>query len=176
MQNEYPQSAPIKPSQYTYEDVEVSIGQGYYHSVRPIEFILGDDKNSPGSVRLPIGWVISGPLPPSVVANSSYFKCVVEDSFLTDQRKSWYELESYGAIKQVDARSSADKHALSILTSETVHNGTRNIVPMLWIESNVNLPKNYYSSLAQFKTLEERLSKDPELRERYVDTIREDIR
>ena len=47
---------------------------------------------------------------------------------------------------------------------------------MLWIDSNVSLPNNYYSSLAQFKTLERRLSKDPKLRERYAETIREDIR
>ena len=47
---------------------------------------------------------------------------------------------------------------------------------MLWIDSNVSLPNNYYSSLAQFKTLERRLSKDAELRERYAETIREDIR
>ena len=176
MQNKDPQLAPIKPTQYTYEDVGVIIGQDYYHAVRLIEFILGDDKNSPCSVRLPIGWVISGPLPPSVNSTSSCFKCDVEDSSLTDQIKSWYELESYGAFKQVDARSAADKHALSILNSETVHNGERYNVPMLWIHSNVSLPNNYYSSLAQFKTLERRLSKDPELRERYADTIREDIR
>ena len=176
LQNKYPQLAPIKPIQYTYEDVEVIIGQDYYHAVRPIEFILGDDKNSPCSVRLPIGWVLSGPLPPSGNSTSSCFKCVVEDFSLTDQIKSWYELESYGAFKQVDARSAADKHALSILNSETVHNGERYIVPMLWIDSNVSLPNNYYSSLAQFKSLERRLSKDPELRERYAETIREDIR
>ena len=132
---------------------------------------MGDDKNSPCSVRLPIGWVISGPLPLSVNSTSSYFKCVVEDSSLTDQIKSWYELESHGAFKQVDARSATDKHS-----SETVHNGERYIVPMLWIDSNVSLPNNYYSSLAQFKTLETRLSKDPELRERYAETIREDIK
>ena len=47
---------------------------------------------------------------------------------------------------------------------------------MLWIDSNVSLPNNYYSSVAQFKTLERRLSKDPELRDRYADTIRQDIR
>ena len=70
LQTKYPQLAPIKPTQYTYEDVEVIIGQGYYHAVRPIEFILGDDKTSPCSVRSPIGWVISGPLPPSVVSTS----------------------------------------------------------------------------------------------------------
>ena len=176
LQNKYPQLAPIKPTQYTYEDVEVIIRQDYYHAVRPIEFILGDDKNSPCSVRLQIGWVISGPLPPSVNSSSSCFKCVVEDSSLTDLIKSWYELEFYGAFKQVDARSAADKHALSILNSETVHNGERYIVPMLWIDSNVSLTNNYYSSLAHFKTLESRLSKDPKLRERYAETISEDIR
>ena len=118
----------------------------------------------------------NGPLPPSVVSTSSCFKCVVEDSSLTDQIKSWHELESYGAFKQVDARSAADKHALSILNSETVHNGERYILPMLWIDSNVSRTNNYYTSLAQFKTLERMLSKDPELRERYADTIRDDIR
>ena len=137
---------------------------------------MGNDKNSPCSVRLPIGWVIYGPLPPSVNSTCSCFKCVVEDSSLTNQIKSWYELESYGAFKQVDARSAADKHAISILNSETVHNGERYIVPMLWIDSNVSLTKNYYSSLAQFKKLERGLSKNPELRERYAETIREDIR
>ena len=123
LQNKYPQLAPIKPTQNTYEDVQVIIGQDYYHADRPIEFILGDDKNSPCSVRLPIGWVVTGLLPPSVCFTSSCFKCVVKDSSLTDKIKSWYELESYGAFKQVDSRSTADKHALSILNSETVHNG-----------------------------------------------------
>ena len=75
LQDKNPQLAPIKPTQYTCEDVEVIIGQNYYHAVRPIEFILGDDKNSPCSVRLPILWVISGPLPPSVRSTSSCFKC-----------------------------------------------------------------------------------------------------
>ena len=99
LQNKYPQLAAIKPTPYTYKDVEVIIGQDYYHAVRPVEFILGDDKNSPYSVRLPIGWVLSGPLPPSGNSTSSCFKCVVEDSSLADQIKSWYELESYGAFK-----------------------------------------------------------------------------
>ena len=97
MQNKYPRLAPIKSTQYAYEDVEVTIGQDDYHAVRLIELIFGDDNNSPCSVRLPIGWVIGGPLPPSV-ASTLCFKCVVEDSSLTDQIKSWYVLESYGAF------------------------------------------------------------------------------
>ena len=47
---------------------------------------------------------------------------------------------------------------------------------MLWIDSKISLPNNFYSSLAQFKTLERRSSKDPELRTIYADTVREDMR
>ena len=47
---------------------------------------------------------------------------------------------------------------------------------MLWIDSNVSLLNNYYSSLAQFKMLARRLISGRELREKYADTIREDIR
>ena len=96
LQNKYPRLAPIKSTQYAYEDVEITIGQDVYHAVRVIELILGDDNNSPCSVCLPIVWVKGGPLPPSV-GSTLCFKCV-KDSSLTDQIKSWYELESYGAF------------------------------------------------------------------------------
>ena len=45
LQKKHPQLASIRPTQNTYEDSEVIIGQDYYHAVRPIEFNLGDDKN-----------------------------------------------------------------------------------------------------------------------------------
>ena len=65
LQNKYSQLAPIKPVQYNYEDIEIVIGKDYYHADRPIEFLLGEDSNSSYSVHLPIGWVVSGPLPQS---------------------------------------------------------------------------------------------------------------
>ena len=94
---------------------------------------------------------------------------------LADQIKTWYELESYGAFKQGDARSAADKRALSVLKNDTFHDGERYIVPMLWNDKESSLPNNYFSSLAQLKSLEKRLDKDPSLREKYAKTIREDI-
>ena len=175
LQEKYPQLAPIKPIHFKYEDVEIIIGQDFYHAIRPVEYLLGEDSISPCAVRLPIGWVLSGPLPPSFKSNSSCFKCVVEDMSLADQIKTWYELESYGAFKQVDARSAADKRALSVLKNDTFHDGERYIVPMLWNDKESTLPNNYFSSLAQLKSLEKRLDKDPSLREKYAETIREDI-
>ena len=173
LQEKYPQLAPIKPIHYKYEDVEIIIGQDFYHAIRRVEYLLWEDSISPCAVRLPIGWVLSGPLPPS--SNSSCFKCVVEDMSLADQMKTWFELESYGAFKQVDARSAADKRALSVLKNDTFHDGERYIVPMLWNDKESTLPNNYFSSLAQLKSLEKRLAKDPSLRKKYAETIREDV-
>ena len=167
--------APIKPIHYKYEEVEITIGQDFYHAIRPVEYLLVEDSISPCAVCLPIGWVLSGPLPPSFKSNSSCFKCAVEDMSLADQIKTWYELESYGAFKQVDARSAADKRAFSVLKNDTFHDGERYIVPMLWNDKESTLPNNYFSSLAQLKSLEKRLDKDPSLREKYAETIREDI-
>ena len=76
----------------------------------------------------------------------SCFKFVVEDMSLADQIKTWYELESNGALKQVDARSDADKRALSVLKNYTFYDGERCIVPMLWNDKESTLTNNYFSS------------------------------
>ena len=47
---------------------------------------------------------------------------------------------------------------------------------MLWNDNENTLPNNYFSFLAQFKSLERRLDKDPSLREKYGEKIREDIK
>ena len=46
---------------------------------------------------------------------------------------------------------------------------------MLWVEDDVTLPNNFYSSLVQLKSLEKRLAKDDSLRERYTADIKEDL-
>ena len=57
LHEKYPQLAPIKPIHYNYEEVETIIGQDFYHAIRPVEYLLGEDSISPSAVRLPIGWV-----------------------------------------------------------------------------------------------------------------------
>ena len=46
---------------------------------------------------------------------------------------------------------------------------------MLWAADNTKLPNNYVSSLVQLKSLEKRLAKDEDLREKYTSTIKEDL-
>ena len=89
--------------------------------------------------------------------------------------KSSYDVESYGAYKQVDPRSTADARAQKIPETTTFHYGQRYDVGLLWADDNIQLPNNYFSSLVQPKSLEKRLSRDTSLKENYAINIREDL-
>ena len=41
LQEKYVQLAPTKPIHYKYEEVEIIIGQDFYHAIRPVEYLLG---------------------------------------------------------------------------------------------------------------------------------------
>ena len=129
LKTKYPHLQPISLKKYSYADVEMILGQDVFHSFRPLEYFDSDRKNAPVAVRLPLGWVLSGPLPSSSGLYSTCFKAVASnkelDSELADQLRSWHDIESYGAYKQVDSRSAADARALEILEETTYHDGNR---------------------------------------------------
>ena len=176
LQETYPHLAVLDPVTYSYKDIEMILGQDVCQAIRPLEYFSADEKSSPVAVRLPIGWVLSGPLPSSSCLTSLCFKVNIEyDNELASQVKSWYDIESFGANKQVDSRSAADARAHEILESITIHNGRRYDVGMLWAADSIQLPNSYFSSLVQLKLLEKRLAKDEDLREKYTSTTKEDL-
>ena len=152
------------------------LGQDVFLAIRPLEYFAADEKCSPFAVRLPIVWVLSGPLPSFSGLVSTCYKTNMEQDFeLASQVKSWYDLELYGAFRQVDPRSAADARALDILENTTVHFGKRYNVGMLCAEDSIELPNNYFSAMVQLRTLEKRLTKDQTLREKYSNTTKEDL-
>ena len=176
LQETYPHLAVLDTVTYCYGSIEMILGQDVYNSIRPLEYFAADENCSPFAVRLPIGWVLSGPLPSSSSLVSTCFKANMEQDFeLASLVKSWYDMESYGALKQVDPRSASDARAHEILENTTVHNGKRYDVGMLWAEDNIELLNNYFSALVQLKSLEKRLAKDQTSREKYSNTIKEDL-
>ena len=135
MQETYPHLAVLDPVKYSYGNIEMIPGQDVYHAIRPLEYFAADEKCSPFAVRLPIGWVLSGPLPSSSSLVSTCFKANVEKDYeIACQVKSWYDMESYGAYKQVDPRSTANACAQEIIETITIHNGQRYDVGMLWAD------------------------------------------
>ena len=155
------------------------LGEDVFPAIRPLEYFDCDRKSAPVAVRLPLGWVLSGPLPSCLGLYSTCFKALASnkelDSELADQLRSWYDIESHGAYKQVDSRSVADARALEILEETTYHDGNRYHVGMLWTETESGLPNNFFSALVQLKSLERRLDKDPQLQQLYAKAIHHDL-
>ena len=119
--------------------------QDVHHAISPLEYYAADKKCSPFAVRLHIGWVLSGPLRSDLGLVSTCFKANVDQDFeLACQVKSWYDMESYGAFKQVDPRSVAVARSQEILETTTFHNGQRYDVGRLWADDNIQLPNNYF--------------------------------
>ena len=102
--------------------------QDGFHFIRPLEYFDSDCKDTPVAVRLSLGWVLSGPLPVTSGSFSICFKAVTTnidtDCELAEQLRSWYDIESYGAFKQVDSRSAADARAEKRLEATTYHDGS----------------------------------------------------
>ena len=179
LKQQFPHLEPVALRKYSYGDVEMILGQDVFHSIRPLEYFESDRKDTPIAVRKPLGWVLSGPLPSTSGLVSTCFRTVVtqneSDSKLTDQLRSWYELESFAAMKQVDLRTASDARASEILLETTYHDGCRYQVGMLWADDESSLPNNYFSALVQLKSLERRLEKTPELKAIYAQTIKDDF-
>ena len=175
LQDRFPHLQPIKHIVYNYSDLEMILGQDVFHAIKPLEYFQGRNQNTPVAVRMPIGWILSGPIPSPIGVRATTFKCIVEDVALADQVKKWYELESYGTFKQADPRSSADKRAQKFLDSTTIHDGSHYVAGMLWADDNIHLPDNFYASLVQFKSLKKCLEKDLNLKTQYASDIRSDV-
>ena len=86
-ENVYPHLAPVPSLTYQYSDVEMILGQDCFHASRPIKIHGDESRNSPFAVRLPIGWVLSSPLPSSLALPSHCFKCTVENNSLKSKSK-----------------------------------------------------------------------------------------
>ncbi len=126
LKRQYPHLEPLKLKGYNYADFEAILGQDVYQAIRPLEYLQADLQTAPLAVRLPLGRVLSGPLATTSCALSSCLKSNIEAyPSLVDQVKSWYDVESFGALKQVDNRSKSDAKALDILEKSTTHDGVR---------------------------------------------------
>ena len=74
----YPHLEPIALKKYSHVDVEMILGQDVCHCIQPLEYFESDRKNTPRAVRLPLGWVLSGPLPSILGQISTCFKAVTQ--------------------------------------------------------------------------------------------------
>ena len=101
LQDRFPHLQPVKPFIYNYSDVEMILGQDVFHAIKPLEYFQGRNQNTAVAVRMPIGWVLSGPLLLPIGNRATTFKCNVEDVPSADQVKKWYELGGMARLNKL---------------------------------------------------------------------------
>ena len=92
---------------------------------------------------------------------------------MADGIRSWYDVESFSANKQVDPRSASDARGQNISEDTTYHDGCRYHVGMLWADDRSSSPKNYLS--VQLKSRERRVVENPEQKTSYSQTTTNDL-
>ena len=124
-----------------YSKIYVILGQDVFSAICPIGFSTSD-KHFPAAVQLPIGCVVSGPLPnwKQLKEKCCMFSSTETNSdksdgcadYLSSQVSKWWALEFYFLFVNVPPRSKSDKQALKNLNETCYFNGSRYSVGMLW--------------------------------------------
>ena len=141
-------------------------------------YLETDLEGTPIAVRLPLGWVLSGPLPSTCGLYCPSFRVVTQIGInfkLAEEIRSWYDMEWFGAYKQVHPRSASNTRRQKILKDTTYHEGCRYPVGMLQADIKSSLPNNYISALVQVKSPERRPDKKPELKNSYAQSMTSDL-
>ena len=87
IQKKYPHLSVLPNQTYDYANVEMILGHDAYHAIRQIQYFETESKSSPVAVRLPLGWVLRGPLQSSSGLISTCFNAVAkQDSESASQK------------------------------------------------------------------------------------------
>ena len=124
------------------------LGQDTFHVIRPFDYFEADQRDTTIAVQLPSGRVLSKPL--LLLTSRLFATCFkvvrqFESGFkLADHIRSSYDMESFGAYKQVDPCSVSDASDQKILKNATYHDGCQYHFGMLWANDKNNVTKFFF--------------------------------
>ncbi|XP_075253227.1 uncharacterized protein LOC142345029 [Convolutriloba macropyga] len=141
--------------------------------------IIKGPKNAPWGVETPLGWKCAGKT--NLVLNEStqvqytqVQNCLNMDYSLFKLVQNWMKEENLGIASPRKALSENDKRAIEILESTTKIVDGHYQIGLLWKEGAF-LPNNRWLALKQLDQLDQKLSKNPILKEKYKATLDADL-
>ncbi|KAL0831974.1 hypothetical protein ABMA28_001474 [Loxostege sticticalis] len=147
------------------------IGIDNWHLITASEVRKGTN-SQPVAIRTPLGWVLFGfsssrTKPVETTYHVSSYTQDDPQRELEALIKDQYRLDSIGIVKY-EPRSADDQRALSILenTAQRLRSG-RFQVGLLWKSDDLAVPDSYPLAFSRFRSLELKMSKDPEYAKRY---------
>lgn len=148
----------------------ILIGLNNIHTMAPVDARLGEP-GEPIAVKSPLGWTIYGPRrgAKSSDAHMVGYHDEISNEQIHDLIKRQYALEESVICRLKE--SAEDRRAREILETTTVRVGDRFETGLLWKSDNPQFPDSYPMALRRCKQLDNRLNKNPTLRE----TVRRQI-
>ena len=122
-----------------------------------------------------IEWALNCPLTAKQEATLATTSTSVSEDKLASQLSKWWDIELYASNCDVTGHSKYERRAIKTLEQTTRFTAEKYEVGLLRREEEVKLPNNFYSAMAQLKSLERSLQKDDLLRKRYQESIDTDV-
>ncbi|XP_055622107.1 uncharacterized protein LOC129765713 [Toxorhynchites rutilus septentrionalis] len=164
---------PVADSKF--EDPKIIIGLDNLHVFAPLEARIGRP-GEPIGVRSKIGWTIYGPEKqiPSLMQHVNFHMTEeVTNQELHDIFRIQYDLEQQGVSPTGVPESEEDLRAREILRTTTIRVGDHFETGLLWRKDERNFPDSYNMAKQRLLTLERRLEKKPQLREKIRQQVKE---
>ena len=159
------------------ERIDVSIGSDFYW-----EFVSGDTRaedKGPVAIKSKLGWLLSGPIESTAVANLASSHLIVEnwddhtdlptDDQLTSALKQFWETKSFG----INLGKLDQQHDHFLYNIEFVH--VHYHVGLPWKRGTSDVLNHFNLSFNQLKLLESCLHRRPELLRQYDRAIKEQL-
>ncbi|XP_037871629.1 uncharacterized protein LOC119629565 [Bombyx mori] len=157
----------------TYENAKpgILIGQDNWHMLLTSKVRRGN-RNQPIASLTPLGWVLHGGRTRTLGHHINYINHASEtqeDDKIENLVKQYFAMDAL-CITPRRPKTDPEEQALRILNSNTVHTTDgRYETALLWKTDNVSLPDNYNNSLKRLINIENKLDRNPELKQKYTE-------
>ncbi|XP_048483865.1 uncharacterized protein LOC125489998 [Plutella xylostella] len=143
------------------------IGQDNWHLLMASEVRAGQ-RHQPVASRTPLGWVLHGAHTRALGQRVHYVNNIInlEDS-MDEQLKRHFALDSL-MITPKTPKSDPEQRALDLLTKNTIaRDDGRYETSLLWKKDDFSMPNNYENTLKRLHSIEKKIDRDADLKEKY---------
>ena len=147
--------------------IPLLIGADHYWDIIEDEVIRG---KGPTAVKSRIGYLLSGPVGAGEKSSNHVFNVITSRANEASSLERFWSLESLGIIPPIDEPEKRDRLNTYQQTS-IEYSDNQYTASLPWKNDHEPLPSNYYEAKGRTESTIQRLSRKPEMLQKYSDII-----
>lgn len=150
---------------------KILIGQDNWELLLATETRRGAG-HQPVASLTPLGWVLHGAHTRTLGHRVHYANCTATaEADMDEQLRRYFAIESL-TVTPKRPQNDPEQRALKMLNEHTVRRADGHYeVPLLWRRDDVTMPDNYDSALKRLQSIERKLDRNPELKQKYEEQM-----